>query len=129
MLIALAALAALQQDLPLSILSHVHNHKAALGFLDHGAHGNGNDQILTLLSKAAVAAAIAAVLGLENTVEAEFRQGICIGNGFKYDISALTAVTAIGPAGSDKFFSSEGGAAVAALSGRYRDFCFIDKHI
>ena len=67
-------------------------------------------------------------LALVFRVEAEVDEGIVALRGDHDDIASATAVAAGGATSGNKFFTTEGHAAVAAVAGFDANSCFIDEH-
>ena len=109
-------------------IGHVGDDGVGLDFPDDGALRDLDVQVLSALSVALVAAAVLAVLGFVLPFVAEVGQG---GEGVvdhKDDVSASAAVSAVGPAAGDVFFTVERDRSVAAFAGGDRDLRNIDKH-
>ena len=121
--VAPAAAAAGCDDDALAIMGEVGDlvrglHGLRIDLSNDGTHGNLKDQILSVLSILASALAMRAALGAEMVLESVVDKRRELGVGLDDDVTAATAVAAVGPALGNERLAAEGhasGSAVAAL--------------
>ena len=73
--------------------------------------------------------AVSAVFGYEFSFVSEIYKRVLADLGDKYDVSAASAVAAVGSALGDVFFTPERNGAVSAVAGFYIDLNVITEHI
>src|ERR1700757_1372335 len=96
--------------------------------VDHRAHRNFEHDVLALAARLVRAFAVASALGLVLGIEAEMDQRVVALAGFHDDVAAAPAVAAGGAAARDELLAAKGHAAIAAVTGLYPNFGFIDEH-
>ena len=122
-----AAIAAAQQAHPLAFLGQVGNQGLAVLFQDLGADGHLEHDVLAHGAGAVAAHAVGADLGLEVLAETIVDQGVEAVDRLDKHMTATPAVTAVGSAVLDEFFTPERHAACAAIAGLDVDFCLVEK--
>ena len=89
--------------------------------------GTRDRDVLAALAVHLLAHAVLAALGLELLLVAEVDQRVEVLVGLQPDVAAVAAVAAVGAAERDELLAAEADAAVAAVAGGDRDFCFVDE--
>ena len=126
--IALSAPAASGCDETFSMLDEVFHHKAGILIDDHRAQGHFDDQVLAIFAVTFFSHTVLAVFCFIFFLVFKIHQGPEVFVRHKNDISAISAVSPIGPAFRYKGFPSEGHAAVSSLTGSDCDLRSIYKH-
>ena len=128
MLIALAASSALQHNLSLIVSGHIRDHLAGFCFHDNSSFRNFQYNIRPVRAVTASFAALLSVLGLEFSFVAVISQSRLAFIHFKDNVSASSAVAAVGTAVGNIKFSPEAYMAVAAFTGTDDDSRSVCKH-
>ena len=105
----------------------VRNHQTGLGFFQDGAAGHPNHQIIGIGAALALGAAILTILRRILALIAEVHQRGKVVIGHKNDVTAATAVAAVGTACRHKLFAVKSHGTVAALAGVQPDGRGINK--
>ena len=95
---------------------------------DQRADRNLQDHFVAGVAGAVGAFAVAAAVGFEFAVVAVAQQSVVVGIGFEIDAAAVASIAAGGAAAGHEFFATKRDAAVAAATGFYVDFGFVDEH-
>jgi hypothetical protein len=99
------------------------------GVVNERSRRDVNDQILAAEAGHFFAHSGMAARGLPMMTAGEIEEGILVGIGDENNVTAITAIAAVGATLGDVFFPSEGDAAVAAVAGFDLDDGFIDEHV
>ena len=126
-LVAPAALAALQQRAGFPGGVHIRHHAAGLVIPDHRAHRHLDHQVFAPLAGATVGASVPAVFRRVLAFEAEVQQRMHVLVGIELDVAAVAAVAAVRAAVHHILLPVEGGGSVSAVSGLRRDFYLINE--
>ena len=128
MLIALASLAAVDEDFFLSCRRNIRHYLAAFRLTDYRTDRHLNDDILAVLAEAVALAAGFAGRCHKFSLIAEIHQCAHAAFADKNHIAALAAVAAIGAAVRNVFCSVKGNLTVAAVAALYMNLDSIYKH-
>src|SRR5689334_7385058 len=104
------------------------NALAGFGVVENGADGNFEDYILPFGSGAVRTFAVASALGFVFGIEAEVHECVVALTRFHDDVAAASAVAAGWSAARDKLLPAKGHASIAAVSGFYANFGFVDEY-
>ena len=126
MLVAPAAAAALTNG-EILIIGHILDDLSVFRISDNGASGYGNDNVRTVFAVALGALAVAAGLCYELSLVSESEKSVGALVDTEDNITAVTAVSAVGTALSNVLLASEGHGSVAAGTCFYVYFNFINK--
>ena len=127
MIVAEAAIAALQQAEALAHRGHVHDQRLAVFFIDLGADRNLHDGVVAALAGHHLAQAALPALGFHMLLEAVVDQGVEIVHGLGDHVAPAAAIAAIGAAIFDELLAAERNAAVPAGAGLGIDLGDIQK--
>jgi hypothetical protein len=97
--------------------------------VERGAHGNLEDDGLSVETGAVGAHAMLAALRLVFRVVAEMNQRVVALRCLHHHVAAASAVAAGGASARHKLLAPKGHAAIAAITGLDSDFRFVDEHV
>src|SRR5579885_1107264 len=104
------------------------NALAGLGVVEDRAHRNFQNYILAFGSGAVRAFTVASALGFVFRIEAEVYERVVALARFHDDVATASAIATGWSAARNELLPAKGHAAIAAVSGFYANFGFIDKH-
>ena len=128
-LVAKAALSALQDDLPAVVAGHVRNDLAGLGLFDHRALGHLQYDVVRVGAVASPLAPRLSVLCRVFSPVTEILERVQAFVHLKDHVAAPSAVAAVGAAVGHIELPPEAYMAVAALAGADEYFCSVCKHV
>src|SRR5258706_2078201 len=127
-LIAASAASAMRDQNALAGLGEVGDGFVGLLVVRNGANRNQQRHVVAGVASAVRTFAVAAAIGLEFAVVAVAQQRVVVGIGLEVDAAAAAAIAAGGSAARNVFFAAKRDAAVAAVTGFYVDFGFVNEH-
>src|SRR5580692_715283 len=127
-LIATAAFTTLRNQHALSGYGQVGDGFASLFIVSERADGNEQIHVRPGMAAAIGTFAVPAAIGFEFAIVAVAKKSVVVGIRLEIDAAAVAAVAAGGAAAGDEFLASKRNAAVAAVTGLYQYFCFVNKH-
>ena len=122
-----AALAARGEELTRAVMVEVGDGFARIGVAHDRAHGHAQFNVLAARAVAVGAAPVFAVRGEELARRAVVAQGVDVSVGHGPDRAAPSAVTAVGTALGDEFFTAETRGAVPAFAALHFNAGFVHK--
>ena len=128
MYISSAAFAAFCCNKRLSVLCKVLHHSTACFVDNNSTHRHFNNQIFTCLTKTLLFHSVLSGFSFIFSLIFKIHKGSQVSVSLKYNISSLTAVTAVRSSLRHKRFPSECHGTVSAFSGFYHYFGSVYKH-
>src|SRR6185369_3497120 len=127
-LVTSTAAAALGNDQPLVRMLEVVHQLASVLVIDKRSDRHLQDDVFALRASAVRTLTVTSALCLVLWIESEVHQRIVLLAGFHNDVATASAITAGRTSARHKFLAPESHAAIPATTGRYPNFCFINKH-
>ena len=128
MRVAPTAVAAGAKDDALAVFDHLGD-DGAVGLIDHdGAQGHAEEGRFTFAAMAVFALAVLAALGFPVGLIFVVDEIIGVVVAHEDDVSAASAIAAVGAAPGLVFFAAEGHAAAPAVAGFHFNHALVDEH-
>ena len=128
MLIAAAAFATLGNQHALAGHGQVGDRFAGLFVVSKCADGDEQVHVRAGMAAAIGTFAVPAAIGFEFAIVAVAKKCVVVGIRLEINATAVATVAAGRAAAGDEFLASKRNAAVAAVTGLYEYFCFVNKH-